>query len=170
VWCGVASSALTAAAAAATKQLCCYSLLRSPLLETATSTNTFTGNVQPAYKLDGMKIMVEFPAPKDPEAAAAVPELERKQELSARAALRILDGISDEDCRALGFNPAFTRPNWLMISVLPVPPPPVRPSVMMDSSARCESEWGQSVVYQTVGERCLRGRDGTGETGRRRGA
>lgn len=39
-------------------------------------------------------------------------------------------------CRALGFNTAFTRPDWLLISVLPVPPPPVRPSVMMDSSAR----------------------------------
>jgi hypothetical protein len=26
----------------------------------------------------------------------------------------------------------------MLVSVLPVPPPPVRPSVMMDSSARCE--------------------------------
>jgi DNA-directed RNA polymerase II subunit RPB1 len=26
--------------------------------------------------------------------------------------------------------------DWMLISVLPVPPPPVRPSVMMDSSMR----------------------------------
>lgn len=58
------------------------------------------------------------------------------QELTARAAHRILSAISDEDCRALGFNPAYSRPDWFLLSVLPVPPPPVRPSVMMDSSAR----------------------------------
>jgi DNA-directed RNA polymerase II subunit RPB1 len=58
------------------------------------------------------------------------------QELSARACHKILAGISDEDCRALGFDPRFSRPDWFLISVLPVPPPPVRPSVMMDSSAR----------------------------------
>lgn len=58
------------------------------------------------------------------------------QELSAEACYKILSQISDEDCRALGFDTRFTRPDWLLVSVLPVPPPPVRPSVMMDSSAR----------------------------------
>ena len=28
----------------------------------------------------------------------------------------------------------------MVITALPVPPPPVRPSVMMDSSARCEDD------------------------------
>lgn len=58
------------------------------------------------------------------------------QELSAAACYKILSQISDEDCRALGFDTRFTRPDWMLVSVLPVPPPPVRPSVMMDSSAR----------------------------------
>jgi hypothetical protein len=39
-----------------------------------------TGNPQPAYKLEGMKILMEFPKPKDEEQAAnAMPEVERKQ-------------------------------------------------------------------------------------------
>ena len=37
----------------------------------------------------------------------------------------------------LGFNPRWARPDWMVLTVLPVPPPPVRPSVMMDSSSRC---------------------------------
>ncbi|KAF6257604.1 hypothetical protein COO60DRAFT_1622218 [Scenedesmus sp. NREL 46B-D3] len=104
------------------------------------------GNPQPAYKLEGMKIMLEFPKPKNPEEAGAMPEVERKQELTARACHKILAGISDEDCRALGFNPAFSRPDWFLISVLPAPPPPVRPSVMMDSSARCEDDLTHKLV------------------------
>ena len=58
------------------------------------------------------------------------------QELSAAKAHDILSKISDEDCIALGFNIQFVRPAWMIITALPVPPPPVRPSVMMDSSAR----------------------------------
>ena len=41
--------------------------------------------------------------------------------------------ISDEDVRALGLNPAEARPEWMVLTVLPVPPPNVRPSVMSDS-------------------------------------
>lgn len=34
----------------------------------------------------------------------------------------------------------FVRPDWMIVTALPVPPPHVRPSVMMDSSARCEDD------------------------------
>lgn len=63
-------------------------------------------------------------------------EVERRQEITAEKAHEILKRISDEDCMALGFNPRFARPDWMILTVFPVPPPPVRPSVMMDSSAR----------------------------------
>ncbi len=59
------------------------------------------------------------------------------QELSAARAYEILKRISDEDCEVMGFTVKFVRPDWMILSALPVPPPPVRPSVMMDSSARC---------------------------------
>lgn len=44
----------------------------------------------------------------------------------------------------MGFDTRYTRPDWMLVSVLPVPPPPVRPSVMMDSSAR----WVHSLVLE----------------------
>ncbi len=63
-------------------------------------------------------------------------EIERKFEVTAEKAHEILRRMSDEDCEALGFNVKFSRPDWMILTVLPVPPPPVRPSVMMDSAAR----------------------------------
>ena len=63
-------------------------------------------------------------------------EVERRQEVTAEKAHEILRRISDEDCAALGFDVRFARPDWMVLTALPVPPPPVRPSVMMDASAR----------------------------------
>ena len=37
--------------------------------------------------------------------------------------------LPDEDSLLLGFNPQFSRPEWMICSVLPVAPPSVRPSV-----------------------------------------
>lgn len=53
--------------------------------------------------------------------------------------LSILKRITDEDCQLLGLNPKYARPDWMILQVLPIPPPPVRPSVMMDTSSRSEA-------------------------------
>lgn len=53
--------------------------------------------------------------------------------------LSVLKRITDEDCELLGLNPKYARPDWMILQVLPIPPPPVRPSVMMDTSSRSEA-------------------------------
>lgn len=53
---------------------------------------------------------------------------------------RMLRRISDEDVEAMGFNRNFCRPEWLICSVLPVPPPSVRPSVRADNNTRMEDD------------------------------
>lgn len=58
--------------------------------------------------------------------------------LLLKQVLNVLKRISDEDCLLLGLNPKYARPDWMILQVLPIPPPPVRPSVMMDTSARSE--------------------------------
>lgn len=40
---------------------------------------------------------------------------------------KVLSHISDEHCRVLGLNPNTTRPEWMMATVWPVPPPQIRP-------------------------------------------
>jgi len=53
---------------------------------------------------------------------------------------RIFRRIPDEDIEALGFTKEWCRPEWLICSVLPVPPPAVRPSVRADNNTRMEDD------------------------------
>ena len=52
----------------------------------------------------------------------------------------VLEKISNEDCNLLGFSNIWSRPEWLICSVLPVPPPSVRPSVKQDNSQRMDDD------------------------------
>jgi DNA-directed RNA polymerase II subunit RPB1 len=53
---------------------------------------------------------------------------------------QIFERITDEDSTFMGFDPAWCRPEWLICSVLPVPPPSVRPSVKQDNSQRMDDD------------------------------
>lgn len=63
-----------------------------------------------------------------------------KQILNAEDVLRILRRISEADSDSLGFCPKFNRPEWMIATVLPVPPPAVRPSVRNDAGQRSEDD------------------------------
>jgi len=52
----------------------------------------------------------------------------------------VLEKITDEDCKYLGFSDTWCRPEWLICTVLPIPPPAVRPSVKQDNSQRMEDD------------------------------
>lgn len=78
-----------------------------------------------------MKIMVEWKE-KDRE------PIER--EFSAEDVLRIFERITERDMEALGFNPQWNRPANMIITVLAVPPPAVRPSIIEESGARREDD------------------------------
>ncbi|KAB5566990.1 hypothetical protein GE09DRAFT_1274127 [Coniochaeta sp. 2T2.1] len=54
--------------------------------------------------------------------------------LTPDTARQILMRITDSDLRDMGLNVDYAKPDWLIITVLPVPPPPVRPSISMDGS------------------------------------
>ncbi|XP_021908335.1 DNA-directed RNA polymerase II subunit 1 [Carica papaya] len=100
------------------------------------------GAQQPKLTIEGMKMIAEYKAQrKKNDDQEQLPEpVERKQTLTAERVLSVLKRISDEDCQLLGFNPQYARPDWMILQVLPIPPPPVRPSVMMDTSSRSEDD------------------------------
>ena len=60
--------------------------------------------------------------------------------LDAEAVLRILSKISNDDMAFMGFDPVWSRPEWMICQVLSVPPPAVRPSVKHDSQQRSEDD------------------------------
>lgn len=74
------------------------------------------------------------------EQSKSVKQSEEKEESSQlksfvdpEVALNILKNISDEDVELLGFNKDLSRPDWMIWTVMPVPPPSMRPAVKNDS-------------------------------------
>ncbi|MFZ3355775.1 MAG: DNA-directed RNA polymerase subunit A' [Thermoplasmata archaeon] len=57
-----------------------------------------------------------------------------------------LERVPDDDVRALGLNPKFGRPEWMVLTVLPVPPVQVRPSITLDSGERSEDDLTHKLV------------------------
>ena len=86
-------------------------------------------------KSDAMKILMEWKDLGDDGESQA-----RRQVFGASDVLKILKRITDADAEALGFAPRYVRPEWLVCSTLPVPPPCVRPSVRNDLGVRKEDD------------------------------
>jgi len=63
-----------------------------------------------------------------------------KQIITPQVCSNILKRISAEDCDFLGFSNKYSRPEWMILTVLPVPPPSVRPSVRQDNNQRSEDD------------------------------
>lgn len=61
---------------------------------------------------------------------------EIRKEISAEDVLRIFQRISEKDMEMLGFNPQWNKPEWMICTVLPVPPPAVRPSIIEENGRR----------------------------------
>ncbi|MBI5390020.1 DNA-directed RNA polymerase subunit A' [Candidatus Woesearchaeota archaeon] len=51
-----------------------------------------------------------------------------------------LEKIPDIDCEILGINPAFMRPEWMVLTVIPIPPVTTRPSITLESGERSEDD------------------------------
>lgn len=60
--------------------------------------------------------------------------------LTPEILLKIFRRMSDDDISFLGFSPLWSRPEWMICQVLPVPPPAVRPSVKHDAQQRSEDD------------------------------
>ncbi|RLF24195.1 MAG: DNA-directed RNA polymerase subunit A' [Thermoprotei archaeon] len=57
-----------------------------------------------------------------------------------------LEKIPDEDLWLIGINPKTARPEWFVLTVLPVPPICVRPSITLESGVRSEDDLTHKLV------------------------
>jgi DNA-directed RNA polymerase subunit A' len=48
--------------------------------------------------------------------------------------------IPDKDCELLGIDPKFARPEWVVLTVLQIPPVTMRPSITLESGERSEDD------------------------------
>ncbi len=66
--------------------------------------------------------------------------------LTAEDVLRMLRRMTDEDIALLGFDKTHNRPEWMICTVLLVPPPSVRPTVKNDVGQRQEDDLTTKLV------------------------
>lgn len=88
------------------------------------------GNIQPEVRREGLRLTGTWKAQKgDEENEGQQPE---KKPITPQMALNIFRHISNEEIKKMGLSNDYARPEWMLITVLPVPPPPVRPSISVD--------------------------------------
>ncbi len=69
-----------------------------------------------------------------------------RRRLTPHAVRARLERIRDEDLELLGFDPKVARPEWMVLTVLPVPPVYVRPSITLESGFRSEDDLTHKLV------------------------
>ena len=94
------------------------------------------GCKQPDIKLEGMATILAIWENMDTEKEDKTITMK----LTPEIILKIFKRISDDDVTFMGFHPLWSRPNWMVLEVLPVPPPAVRPSVKHDAQQRSEDD------------------------------
>ncbi|KAL7620403.1 DNA-directed RNA polymerase II core subunit rpo21 [Parahypoxylon ruwenzoriense] len=89
------------------------------------------GNFQPQVRQTALQLWAHYQTSNDDGV-----KIKEKRPLSPEMVLNILKHISDDDLRDMGLNPDYAKPEWMIITILPVPPPPVRPSISMDGTGQ----------------------------------
>lgn len=92
------------------------------------------GNHQPdTIRKEGLKLTATYkPKKKEDDDGQG----ERKEVITPQNALNIFKLLSDNTLQLLGLNADYARPEWMILTVLPVPPPPVRPSISVDGTGQ----------------------------------
>ncbi|ODQ55873.1 Rna polymerase II [Saitoella complicata NRRL Y-17804] len=89
------------------------------------------GNPQPTIRRDGLRLVGTWKKAKDAEGAPA-----DKKILTPLEIQNVFKHISSEDLAFMGLSEGYARPDWMIISILPVPPPQVRPSIDQGTGVR----------------------------------
>jgi DNA-directed RNA polymerase II subunit RPB1 len=110
--------------------------------------------VKKTSKLEGTVASLQIQTYDDGEPIRIQPEL----------VLRCFERITDRHVELLGFNPKFSRPDWMICTVLAVPPLTVRPSVVMDDNQRSEDDLTHQLITIVGINNQLREKIDKGET------
>ena len=118
-----------------------FKTIRDNLKRPDACRNCGTATFSKVAKVQGKVATLEgqWSAPKGGEANPPTPI---QPELIYRAFQR----MTNEDCESLGFNPKYARPEWMLCTVLAVPPLTVRPSVVMDDHNKMEDDLTHKLI------------------------
>ena len=86
--------------------------------------------------------------------------VENNNKLSPDVIRERLERIPDDVLRAIGMDPETCRPEWMVLTVLAVPPVTVRPSITLDTGDRSEDDLTHKLVdVLRINERLRENRD-----------
>jgi len=74
------------------------------------------------------------------------PEKKEEEKLTPKDIRERLERIPNEDLLAFGLDPKAVRPEWFVLTVLPVPPVTVRPSIILETGQRSEDDLTHKLV------------------------
>ncbi|KAL1667203.1 hypothetical protein EV715DRAFT_255403 [Schizophyllum commune] len=93
------------------------------------------GHIQPVIRKEGLKMFVQYKKAKDDDDEGKSVQSEKRLIMPSEV-YTTFKKMSEDDLRLLGLSEEYARPEWMILTVLPVPPPPVRPSIAMDGGAQ----------------------------------
>ena len=92
------------------------------------------GYRQPEIRKEGLRLTGTWKAERgEDDGEGRQPE---KKPISPANVLETFRKISAEDIFKIGLSNDYARPEWMILTCLPVPPPPVRPSISIDGSGQ----------------------------------
>jgi DNA-directed RNA polymerase subunit A' len=95
----------------------------------------YCGAKQPKIKLEKPTTFYE----QDPETGDRI-------RLNSRDVRKRLEMIPNEDLELIGYDPRDSRPEWMVFTVLPVPPTAIRPSILIETGIRSEDDITHKLV------------------------
>ncbi|KAG2066729.1 DNA-directed RNA polymerase II, subunit 1 [Suillus decipiens] len=92
------------------------------------------GHIQPAIRKEGLKLFVQYKRPKDEDEDVKSMQPDKRL-ITPSEVYTTFKKMSDSDLHLIGLSDEYARPEWMILTVMPVPPPPVRPSIAVDGGA-----------------------------------
>jgi len=97
------------------------------------------GGTQPKYVYTRVTTSIALDT-KDMVFETEEEEVYVKQPFTAARARAILEDISDKNVRFLGSCPTYARPEWMILTVLQIPPPISRPCITVSDGSRTKGQ------------------------------
>ncbi|KAK4052414.1 DNA-directed RNA polymerase II core subunit rpo21 [Microbotryomycetes sp. JL201] len=90
------------------------------------------GHVQPQVRKEGLKLFLVYGKGKDEDGNPLQPD---RKNFTATQCHALFRKIPEADLNTMGLSITDAHPSWMILTCLPVPPPPVRPSIAVDGGA-----------------------------------
>lgn len=94
------------------------------------------GHKQPTYRKDGLRLWGHMKVDKNSEEGGG----DTKMLITPHFILQTFKKITDSDLEIMGLSARFARPEWMLITNMAVPPPSVRPSIVVAGTGRGEDD------------------------------